>query len=186
MFGNLISDAQNVRKMLLTPSKTPNIVPKVIVQPVSEYQEAEPSERSERRKTRSSSARSSTSTSSGNRLSTQSTENAFMQLSTTSGDINVAHLDGTIQSDGTNQGQRMQEVVKSPKPGYVVKVPSSPDPPSYSECCPPPPSFYGAWQDGTNPAKTMQGDTNLTDALQDDKNEKFSMQSDGTNQDGRQ
>ena len=156
---------------MLTPSKTSiSSIPKVIVQPVgSEYEEK--TEPVERRKTRSSSARSNTSTSSGNRSSTLSTENAFMQLSTStlSGDhiINVAHQDGTIHSDGTNEGhargQRMSEVgITSPKPGYVVKLPSSLDPPSYSECCPPPPSFFGTWQDGnnTNLAETMQGDTN--------------------------
>ena len=158
---------------MLTPSKTSiSSIPKVIVQPVgSEYEEK--TEPVERRKTRSSSARSNTSTSSGNRSSTLSTENAFMQLSTStlSGDhiINVAHQDGTIQSEGTNdghaRGQGMSEVGTSPKPGYVVKMPcspDSPDPPSYSECCPPPPSVFGTWQDGnnTNLAETMQGDTN--------------------------
>lgn len=155
---------------MLTPSKTSISIPKVIVQPVgSEYEEK--TEPVERRKTRSSSARSNTSTSSGNRSSTLSTENAFMQLSTStlSGDhiINVAHQDGTIHSDGTNEGhargQMMSEVgITNPKPGYVVKLPSSLDPPSYSECCPPPPSFFGTWQDGnnTNLAETMQGDTN--------------------------
>ena len=158
--------------MLLTPSKTSiSSVPKVIVQPVvSDYEEK--TEPVERRKTRSSSARSNTSTGSGNRSSTLSTENAFMQLSTStlSGDhiINVAHQDGT--NEGHAQGQRMSEVGTSPKPGYVVKLPNTPDPPSYSECCPPPPSFFGTWQDGnnTNLAETMQGDTNLTeDALED-------------------
>ena len=100
----------------------------------------------------------------------------FNNECTLSGDhiINVAHQDGTIHSDGTNEGhargQRMSEVGTSPKPGYVVKLPSSLDPPSYSECCPPPPSFFGTWQDGnnTNLAETMQEDTNLTeDALED-------------------
>ena len=155
--------------MLLTPSKTP--IPKVIVQPASENQDGEPEP--ERRKTRSSSTRSNTSTSSGNRSSTLSTENAFMQLSTSSG-INMVHL------DGTNQGQRMQEVgadSTSPKPGYVVKLPSSPAPPSYYECCPPPPSFYSTWpDDGKNQAETIiQGDTNLSIEMQC-----------GTNEDGTQ
>ena len=156
---------------MLTPSKTSiSSIPKVKVQPVgSEYEEK--TEPVERRKTRSSSARSNTSTGSGNRSSTLSTENAFMQLSTStlSGDhiINVANQDGTIHSDGTNEGhargQRMSEVgITSPKPGYVVKLPNTLDPPSYSECCPPPPSVFGTWQDGnnTNLAETMQGDTN--------------------------
>ena len=168
--------------MLLTPSKTSiSSIPKVIVQPVvSDYEEK--TEPVERRKTRSSSARSNTSTGSGNRSSTLSTENAFMQLSTStlSGDhiINVAHQDGT--NEGHAQGQRMSEVGTSPKPGYVVKVSSSPGPPSYYECCPPPPSFYSTWpDDGKNQAETMmQGDTSLSIKMQDDTN--------GTNQDGTQ
>ena len=158
--------------MLLTPSKTSiGSIPKVIVQPVgSEYEEK--TEPVERRKTRSSSARSNTSTGSGTRSSTLSTENAFMQLSTStlSGDhiLNVAHQDGT--NEGHARGQRMSEVGTCPKPGYVVKLPNILDPPSYSECCPPPPPFFGTWQDGnnTNLAETMQEDTNLTeDALED-------------------